>query len=235
MALTPPKHIKPEDEERILEELLRDIPAPEVPSPAASFGGLYKDISFEKVSPRESNGNKVLYHYDKSQEALQTRGLQRHARPVEVFGLLADSLENKLTPEQQAIAQDMLRSYGEWLSLAWERKGNLLVAYLDPVGLVWENNQYVKKNFSHGAKKEFDITGKSSGSYIDVSLFGDAFVVWHYGRNFAQLPKDMREGGRRAQAFLPADSTIWPVGRGYLRYDVDTICDVGASRGVAPK
>ena len=241
MSLTPTKHRKPEDEERILEELLHGVPATEVLSPAASFGGLYKDISFEKFSPRQNaGGDKVLYPYDKSLEALQTRGLQRHPRPVEVFGLLADSLEGKLTPEQRAIAQDMLDSDGEWLSAAtevektgWFRwKKQKLIVYVDPL-IAWNDGYHWQTNTPQYAEKyEFNITGIPLETWVDLHHFPPAFIELMYGCSFSVLPQVMQKGNRRVQVWLRHD--LRPVGRGvYGGYVVVTGCDVRASRGVS--
>ena len=201
-------------------------------------------LVIEAEVPRDVGGINVLYRFDESLEALKAIGYERHLRPVEAFSLLERNLEGKLSEEEQEIAEDMMIDpyyWGEWLSLAWERKGNVLVAYLDPVGLVWDQKKwsYVKQDFSCSEKKQFDITGKAYCRNIDLQKFSDDFVEWHYGRKFSELTKEMREGERSAQVYLPAAGVIWPVGRCINLYSSSrsssssiSIHFEGASRGV---
>lgn len=200
-----------------------------IPKEAVSYHGLY----FEPRAPIEGT-EKVLFSFDESLADLKKRGYQRHPSPREVFSFLADGLENKLTAEQKRIYDDMLRSYGEWMDMAEERKGNTLILYSGIDGLVWNPAQevYVPQNFRCAEKKEFNIAGKKSQEWINLQKFDDAFVQHVYGRSFAQLPQEMRDGNQRAQVLLPAEGKLWPVGRG-----IDLWFFVGivswASRGVA--
>ena len=199
---------------------------------------VYNDFLVEENAKRDvGQVDKSLMYYDKSLADLRSKGFARHLRPQEVFGLLADGLEGKLSGEQKVVYDDMLSSYGEWLSLVFERDGNNLVCYLDPEGLVWKDGRYVKDaNFKFVEKKVFDIAGKSSDRWIDLREFGDDFVRFLYGRSFSDLPVQMWEGALRAQVYLPPDKTAWPVGRGYgIRFDVYGFgYDIGASRGSVP-
>ena len=198
-------------------------------------------LVIEAKAARGVDGNLLFYHFDKSLEALKKRGYERHLRPAEAFGLLERNLEGTLSEEEQEIAEDMMidiHYWGEWLSLAWERKGNVLVAYLDPVGLMWDEKkgEYVKRDFSCSEEKRFDITWKDSNFFLDLKEFPEDFVTWHYGRRFVDLPEEMREGGRRAQVWLPAVRVIWPVCRSGYDYGYDITAAYyypeKASRGV---
>src|SRR3989338_3517432 len=84
---------------------------------------------------------KALVTFDESLKLLRKAGYQRHLRPAEAFRFLAEGLEEKLTPEQKTVHDDMLTSHGEWMSLAMERQGDKLITYLDPEGLVWNRNE----------------------------------------------------------------------------------------------
>ena len=103
-------------------------------TPSAPSVAPYKGIQFEPLAYRALNKEgklhteKAVLTYDQSLEGLQQRGFERHPSPAEVFGLLADNLENKLTGSLKAVADDMLTSYGEWLDMAVERRGDVLLA-----------------------------------------------------------------------------------------------------------
>ena len=197
----------------------------------------YRGIEFEYPAYREAGEtNKALLPYDASLARLRAAGFERHARPQEVFGLLADGLEGKLTLPEKAIYDDQRTGEGEWLSAAMERTSGKLTVYLDPEGLIWDGGKYVKQNFRSGAQKEFSVQGISSLEWIDLNLFSPDFVTWMYTRPFNQLPQQLQKGDERAQVCLPpADGQMWPVGRsdfndGYNVYGVNF--NFGASRGV---
>ena len=205
-----------------------------VPIPVVS----YKNLQFESRAYRDQGQTeKKLFHYDQSLVRLRHDGFARHARSAEVFSLLCGGLEGKLTPKEKTIADDMLASYGEWISLALERTGNRLIAYVDPEGLVWEENQYVKSSqFRSAEQHEFDITGKNSKKLIDIDLFDAEVVQFLYGRSFDDLPAAMRKGDHQARLYLPYDNTIWPVCRGIIDYNyyaVGSFDTQRSSRGVA--
>lgn len=207
--------------------------------PKIISGTSYQNLTIESLTPRDGNNKKQLLTYDQSLARLKTAGFQRHLRPAEAFGLLADGLEGKLSKELQAVSQDMLSSYGEWLSLAVERKKDALVCYLDPQGLEWNGSVYVKKSdFASAEKQEFSIVGIPSQSWTDIARFYDTVVRFLYGRSFKELPQEMQTGNRRAQAYLPPDGTVWPVGRGIFinNFDVNGCYYVyRASRGGSPR
>ena len=182
--------------------------------PTGSSVALYKNMEFEHPAYRRAREKeKALLTYDASLARLRAAGFERHARPQEVFGLLIDGLEGKLTPQEKKIHDDMFTSYGEWFSLAFERQGDWLISYLDPAGLEWEKDKYVKTHFKYAEQRDFDITGKISREWLDLNLFNDDFIQFLYGRSFADLPQEMRVGERKAQVYLPSDETAWPVSR----------------------
>ena len=212
-------------------------PAPASPAPASIAP--YQGIAFEQPAYRKPDAaGKELLTYDASLARLQKAGFQRHPRPHEAFGLLIDGLEGKLTAELGAVSSDMLSSWGEWLSMAFARKGKQLTCYTDPVGLVWnkKSNTYKKQDFSHAGEQQFAVSGKASETWIDLHQFDEQLVRLLYGRLFSALPQEMREGTKRAQIYLPPDGSIWPVGRGYFgRYYVNGGSSSNwASRGVRP-
>lgn len=224
------------------------VSSPEVlPEPAAPVAVLpsniavvtYKGLEFEQQAYHEQGQKKKkLLTFDESLARLQRAGFERHARPQEVFGLLIDSLEGRLAAPEKAMADDAFSGYGEWLSLAFKRQGNVLIAYFDPKGpvLEWFKGYANTKNFTWARKEEFDIKGKPSQSWIDLDEFDYRFVQYIYGRSFSSLPTEMQQGNKKAQVRLPPDGIAWPVGRGgYGGCSVDGYDPVWASRGARHK
>lgn len=193
----------------------------------------YKDLIIEeRAYRRDRETEKVLLTYNQSLARLRQAGFERHLRPQEAFGLLIDSLEGKLSEQEQAITNDMQANYGEFLSMAVERKGNTLVLYLDPENLVYQDGVYAVQGQLHYAEmREFDIQGIPSSQYVDMSRLPTDCVEYIYTRPFSALPEKMREGTYKAQVFL-SSTGIWPVGCvGFDWFYVDGR-DVRASRGV---
>jgi len=167
---------------------------------------LYQNLAIEPTASR-NDSEKQLLTYDQSLARLRKAGYQRHLRPAEAFGLLADSLEGKLDEGLQSVARNMVRSlYGEWLSMAMERQGDILICYLDPQGLEWNGSSYVKTtSFSSSETRQFSVAGKSSEPGIDLEEFDDDLVVALYGYSWKDLPQKMKTGDRKAKMCLPSE------------------------------
>jgi len=225
---------------RVNEEVEQDErPEPVVVPPRRTMVGAYANIDFEERAYRLRGAtNKTTFRFDKSLERLHGAGFKRHARPWEVFGLLVDNLEGKLSGILKGVADDMLNSsYGELLSLAWERQGDVLVAYVDP-GLVWnaDENKYVHDVFGSYDRREFPIDGKQSRYFTELGELDDEFVRFHYSRPLQELPEEIREGtmhgetNMRARVTLPPEGVVLPVIRvGWYGLSSN---DTGSSRGV---
>ncbi len=217
---------------------------PETPLQNRIVTASYKGIEFEPLACRKQGASeKMLFYFNNSLVRLTIDGLEpgfeRHPRPQEALGLIMDGIKGKLVDTSfRNMHADMLSSYGEWFSMAFERKGNILIAYLDPEGLVWNSNTYVKNSsFKFVDKQEFDIAGKKSNTWIPLDEFSDDLVQAIYGRKFKDLPQEVREGNFKARMSLPPDGAARPVGRA----DFDGMCNVygyydsRASRGVRTK
>ena len=196
-----------------------------------------KDLLVEQTSLRDTNNNKVLLSYDNSLKALQQRNFQRHLRPSEAFHILIESIENQQSP-YKPLAQDMLSSYGEWVSLAIKRTGNQLTCYLDPENLIWNAPKEiyeVQGSLKHSGEHTFTIDNAiKSQTYVDLNQFPPDLQVFLYSKPFDQLPDMMKAGNKRAQLYLPPENRIWPCGRGNGISDfyLDGYYDSRASRGV---
>ena len=232
MSLVPPLNLKPERERKILEELLGEITPKKENTPHDVGCVSYKNLAFEQRAPRDKDGEKNLYFYQESLNRLLKKGYKRHLRPAEAMALLIDNLENKSTPPLKNVAEDILQSYGEWLSAAVECSGDDLTVYLDPNGLLWKNDSYHKgKRFTSTKTVHFAITGIPREQWVPLTQFDVKLVTFFYSKPYGQLPKEIQDN---AQIWLPVDGAIRPVGRGYFSwYDVDSNVDYWASRGVA--
>ncbi|MBI4142113.1 hypothetical protein HY484_04260 [Candidatus Woesearchaeota archaeon] len=166
--------------------------------------------------------------FDESDKRIKKIGLHRHLRPCESFGLTIDGLEGKLDGDLKCANEDILISYGEWLSLSFERHGKILAAYVDPEGLLLQGNKHVKKDFKFFEEVEFGVSVPSL-QLIRLKEFSDVFVKFMYGRIFKDLPEEIQ---KNARVFLPPDGEMWPVGRGFYFSVFVYYFDNWASRGV---
>ena len=224
------KAIKEHEEEKrqkLLEEKLNPKKVEEQEEAAADSSDvpastIYSDLEWELKCPYE-NGEKKLFTYDASLERIKAiNSANRHPYPSEAFGLIIDGLEGKLSSDCLKVYNDMMTNYGEWFSMAFERKGNELHAYLDPENLKWDGSIYkvVGNKLKYSVKEVFDLSGIDSEKWIGLNTFQGDFVKFMYGRKFEDLPGKMKEGNQRAQVYLPSENTIWPVGRGGYWFDI---------------
>ncbi len=192
------------------------------------------DIVFEPKAMYNGK-EKNFYTFDASLRVLQKRGYEHHPRPAEALDLICRGLEGRLQPEQQAIAGDMLASYGEWLSMAMILKGNMLHCYLDPKNIEFQGCEYGVKGgkLKHAGEEVYSI-GPFRGwiSIKEVNEINPALVEKLWSRPYAILPEEIRQ---HAWLFLPPENVLCPIGFfGYFNsgYIINTHCDLGNSRGV---
>jgi len=205
------------------------------------------DLDWEQTSPKDTDGTKTLIRYDQSLARLQNAGYERHPSPQETFRNIINGLENKLSPTEKALYDDMISSYGEWLNIAIEiteeKQGLIkkitgspkrtLTTYENPQ-LHWNNNHYDING--HTNKKEYDITDVALQTWVDLDKLPEQLIIDLYGRTHQQLPQEMRTGNNRAQLYLPTPGTPWPAGRGDVgRFGIGAGGSHGASRGVRKK
>src|SRR3989339_1513287 len=134
-------HMTPEEEARILEELLQEIPKDDN-AISNAVAVRYDNLVWEAKKHDEH------ITFDASLQRLKQAGYSRHPRTAEVFSLIIAHFEKKLPKNLDDIAKDILSGIGEWLSLAIERKGDTLVCYLDPENLVW-----------NASSRRYDVSG----------------------------------------------------------------------------
>jgi len=180
------------------------------------IGGMREEASWNGIGVQLYQGYGA--RFDQGLQAIINRGFERYLRPQEAFGLMIDIMKKKVSPQLQEIFH---YSNYEWLNLAWEVKGNSLIAYLDPVGLQWQEYtdpvtkankyKYHTPTFTAKEKKVFSIekmhSGKIKGRH-DLSEFSDDFIQFHCGRSFAVLPEALR---KKVKIDLPPKNLLVPV------------------------
>lgn len=192
----------------------------------------YKDLEWELKVPRECYRDSYIkrsFTFDESWERIRKNGGDnaRHPYPSEVSGLICDSLKGKLSGDLKKVCDDMLDPhgeegygghilpYGEWFSMAFKRRKDKLIVYLDPENLKWNEKRFTYiidgKSLICSDQRIFNIKGKKSGEWIDLKEFGDDFFKFMYGKSFGDLPKRMRIGIGKAQVYLPGEEKIFPV------------------------
>ncbi len=202
---------------------------------------IVQGISLDKLIIEPSKFDEWQY-FNESLNRLKDKGWKRHPRPVEIMTVLIDYLEkgdrSRYAVLAKSISKDMsinnmVSDKGEWLSGAFRKRGNFVDVALDPENFVCRNNIYVVDggNLVSGGVKTFDIGNKRSREWIYLGDFPDDFVMYLYGRNFKNLPREMRENDNTRVLFRE-DNFWWPIGRNCNRYGIIADFVVTASRGV---
>jgi len=187
------------------------------------------------IEPEKFNES---YYFDSGLEALRFKGFQRYARPIEIMTVLIDYLEKGEKSKYASLAKNMSSCFGEWVSVAFRKRGLFLDVALDPENLTWSYSSrvyYLNLRPIGNNVKSFDIGNKKSGTLIDLGDFPDDLVEYLYGRKFKDLPKKMQEGRKKAQLLFSED--WWPVGCGDFKnyYNFDTHLNYRVLRGVREK
>ncbi len=203
-------------------------------------GVVYKDLVFEQNAYRDAGvAGKKLFYFDASLERVKNAGYARHALPFEVFSLIIDGLEGKLSAQEQSLKTDMLVSFGEWLSMAFKRVGNTLHCYEHPENIMWTGSGYDASRMTSAGEKTFSLkkgfihSALPSRKFIplnDVASVCPELVQYLWSREMSQLPSDIKT---RAGLWLHEEGIVWPVGRHVFNcvvYGYDF--DYRASRGV---
>jgi len=177
--------------------------------------------------------------FEESLQRLSSNGYDRHLRPNEAFELIIAHLKGKIVnPELDSAVEDMLNSgCSEWLSMAFERRGDTLICYTDPKNIMYGKDCYVVGEnlfLKFSNEEKFSIRGLPELRWVDLGEFSDRMVRHLYSVKFSELPKQMQE----ARVYLPPDETIWPVARHHSRhhpsgkFELGIFQSLAASRGL---
>ncbi len=167
--------------------------------------GLNQELIIEtKAAYVSKRLDKSLITYDQSLARIKSiRPQARHLRPKEAFSLLIGNLEGRLSDKHKEVANDMVTSYGEWLSLSLERRGNELIARTDPEGIVYDldgRGYLTTHNFQCSEEKTYDISDVNVNDWISIEELPLEFVTDFYGRPANELPEPIRN---KSRIFLP--------------------------------
>ncbi len=187
---------------------------------------------------------KALFYFTESHNRLVQDGYERHTSFQEQISLLILHLENKLTghlEQLNAVAEDMLKSYGEWCNQAYKTiqqgKTRTLTFIEGVTRLDWDKDEYrhIRNTLEHSVPKPvtFDVSDLSVGYfhfYQDIYKKHGDLIKYTHTKKFKDLPEIMKE---TAEIFLPLSGHIWPFARsGFGIFCVDASYYDRASRGV---
>ena len=186
----------------------------------------YLDLEWEVSAPLrgpEGLENFEAYSYNKSLERIREAGYERHPRPQEFLSLLRDHFEGKLTGEfgldivEFFIKLLTRENYAGWLNMAWERKDNTLVCYMDPENLRFQHNTgYVidggELKFSY--RHDFNILPTDSAHLSNLDESCEGLIKFLYGTTYRGLPEELQ----KTRLILPSESGVRPVS--HVRYSV---------------
>ncbi len=163
---------------------------------------VYDDIQVTK-DDNHDNG----WTYGDSLESLGKKGFTRHLYPWEAFDILFAPNENPIGKLAQ-IKADMLQGWGEWLNIAFMKKGDILYVVKDPSGFSDDKQP-------QGELREFRGFSKiPTEKYVRVGNLPDQmegqpyFVgeMWHRDKDFLTQ--------KNAGIWLAPEGKWRPVGRG---------------------
>lgn len=172
----------------------------------------YRDLEWEL---EDYYSVKKYYTYDKSVARILNDGgpNARHVYPREFFGLVIDYVEKKIGVS--AIYKNVvLDGDMEWFSMAFERRKEELIVYMDPQNLVHDKNSgyLVQNKLEYSNLETFNISGIPSERVINLKKFNPELIKFIYGRDFKDLPKGMGTEHSNAYISLPPEGQILPVG-----------------------
>lgn len=189
----------------------------------------------------ESNYSPCQFTFDGSLKRLRDKNYQRHLRPWEYFELLTRYYDGSLPEEIQFAIEQMREDYGEWFSMAFEKKDDKLVCYIDPENLKFDKTKgiyVINKKFRYSSSKEFKIKNISSKHWIPVTKFSDEFIEYFYNRPLEDMPEYITVARNQFLIYLPPEDAIMPVSRSYGRYSqfsMGCFNKISQSRGVREK
>jgi len=189
----------------------------------------------------ESNYSPYQFTFDGSLKRLKDKNYQRHLRPWEYFELLTRYYDGSLPEELQFAIEQMRDDYGEWFSMAFEKKENKLICYIDPENLNYDKvkgTYVVNKKFRYNYLKEFNIKNIPSKKWVRATKFSDEFIEYFYNRHLEDMPEYIKDARYSFLIYLPPEDTITPVSRaygGYSQFSMGCFNKISQSRGVREK
>src|SRR3989338_3939053 len=127
----------------------------------------FKNMEIEPLAYRsyvELEGRKKLFTFSESQKRLEKAGYERHLSLQEQNLLLILYFENKLPNHLKAIAEDMLKSFGEWTNQTYKtRKSGLIIFSEGVTRLDWNGKEHDEKTLELCCVTGVPISGLTPG------------------------------------------------------------------------
>jgi hypothetical protein len=189
------------------------------------------DEVFADIQVTKDDNHDRGWTYGDSLKSLSEKGYTRHLYPWEAFDILFATNENPIGKLTQ-IKADMLHGWGEWLNIAFMKKGDTLYVVKDPVGFNGDEQPQGKLEEYKGFSKIPTLNFVSVSKLVDEHGNALPFVteMWHQDINVLTQ--------KNAGIWLAREGEWRPVARGdyddnsFYLYAVNYR---GASRGVRRK
>lgn len=203
----------------------------------------YQDLELQ------SKKSKVNLVFNEGQARIIQAGYDRHPLSAEAFSLICAYYDDQksdrksLTPEQTAIAEDMLSGEGEFFCQAIETKSSktrITATIYDLVTALPINAAdkaagkygYDENGIKYSGKKTFDISDlnlQANNEFSKIYANHDDLIEYLTSRKYADLPEQIQTSG---EIVLPCPGNVWPMG--LVFGDVYYFLSQGVSRGVRP-
>jgi len=224
--------IKLPDGAQLNSEMLRDIESMRKIKTFMKEYEIENQLSMGGLTIENSKHDEWEYYQD-SLARLRQKGFKRHLRPVEFYEILLEHFRTNGLGTHEDVAKNMLSGKGEWLSVAFRKRGNILEVSWDPENIAWNGKEYVTKG---DLRVDFacpDIGNKKAEYYYKISTFPSELVHALYGADAEELSK------YNAGIYLPPEGKWWPVGcgnsnDGYNDFGLDANNGKRSSRGCKP-
>jgi hypothetical protein len=169
----------------------------------------------------ESNYSPYQFTFDGSLKRLKDNHYKRHLSPWEYFELLTRYYDGTLPEELQFSIEQMREDYGEWFSMAFEKRDDKLICYIDPENLTYDKAKgiyVINKKFRYNYRKEFKIKNIPSKKWVHVTKFSDEFIEYFYNRQLEDMPEYVTVTRNQFLIYLPPEDGVFPISRAYGRH-----------------
>ena len=177
-----------------------------------------------------------LLRYDEHVKRLNESKWTRAPSPQEVFSLLTDYFQGKLTGYYKDIASNLIKLPGEFLCNAIYVDGSELMVYENVRNIYYSNKE---KSYKISDPIWFDNVKNFNvnlpvNQFSLVSAFPKEFVEYLYTRTADKLPKDQTHNAR---IHVPEKLRLYPIKRmKNSLFDIDVVVNyIAISRGVREK
>lgn len=180
-------------------------------------------LSMSNLTIENPKHNEYMYYNDSL--ARLRKNFKNHLRPIQFYEILLEHFRTNGLGTHEEVAKNILSGKGEWVSVAFRKKKNVLEISWDPENIAWNGKEYVT-NGELRVDASFDIGNKKAGNYYKISEFPSELVHALYGADAGELSKY----NAGIYLFLE-EGKWWPVGS-ISNFDLNANDNKWASRGV---